>query len=456
MVAQKKTYVCNGCGAIYSKWQGQCEECKEWNNIEEDESSIHKFTANKEKNSAGKISSGSDIIFSNLSENIKDVERFDSGVNELNRVLGGGIVQGSAILLGGEPGIGKSTLLLQSVASIAKTGLKCLYITGEESTGQVSLRAKRLGVEGASVELASATNVQSIISSIKKLKPDLVVVDSIQTMFLPNVDSSPGTVSQVRICSHELITCAKTQNFCLVLVGHVTKDGQIAGPRVLEHMVDTVLYFEGEKGYNFRILRAVKNRFGPANEIGVFEMAEKGLKEVPNPSSMFISENRKGVSGSVIFAGIEGTRPVLVEVQALVAPSFMANPRRAVVGWDTSRLAMVLAVLQTRLGVQLHDKEIYLNIAGGIKITEPACDLAVAIAILSSLNDTPINHETIVFGEIGLSGEIRSVSRGEERLRESQKLGFKNAYIPAGKNKSGLNIKSLSHIVDLLSIVKKT
>lgn len=455
MAALKKSFICNSCGAVSSKWSGQCEDCKEWNTIIEDESAVHKFSASSEKNSSGKKSSATDIEFSNLSENIKEVERQDSGIGELNRVLGGGVVQGSAVLLGGAPGIGKSTLLLQSVASISSRGLKCLYITGEESISQVSMRANRLGVSKASIDLASATNVSSILASIKKSKPDLVVIDSIQTMFLPNIDSSPGTVSQVRLCSHELITCAKNMGFCLILVGHVTKDGQIAGPRVLEHMVDTVLYFEGEKGYNFRILRAVKNRFGAVNEIGVFDMEEKGLKEVPNPSSMFISENRKGVSGSVIFAGIEGTRPVLVEVQALVAPSFMANPRRAVVGWDGNRLAMVLAVLQTRLGVPLHDKEIYLNIAGGIKISEPACDLAVAVAILSALNDVPIDHETVIFGEIGLSGEIRSVSRAGERLKEASKLGFKSAYIPDAKDKSSISVNKLTHIIDLINMFKK-
>lgn len=454
MAALKRSYVCNNCGAVYAKWQGQCEECNEWDTITEDESSVHKFSASNDKNKSGKKASASEVTLSNLSDNIAEMNRTDSGIDELNRVLGGGIVKGSAVLIGGEPGIGKSTLLLQVATSVSGNSQKALYITGEESSSQVSMRAKRLGIENAPVELASATNVSSIIATIKKQQPDIVIIDSIQTMFLPNIDSAPGTVSQVRLCSHELITLAKNMGFCLVLVGHVTKDGQIAGPRVLEHMVDTVLYFEGEKGYNFRILRAVKNRFGPANEIGVFEMVEKGLKEVPNPSSIFISENRKGVSGSVIFAGVEGTRPVLVEVQALVAPSYMANPRRAVVGWDSNRLAMIIAILQTRLGVQLYDKEIYLNIAGGIKINEPACDLAVAIAILSALNDKPVDHQTIVFGELGLSGEIRGVSRSAERLKEASKLGFKKAYMPDSTGSGDLEVKKLSHIVDLIAMFK--
>ncbi len=448
MASPKQQYVCNSCGSVTSKWAGKCDACGTWGSISEEATSQVFSIAKNSKRSSAKIE------FHNLDASDENLKRLDTNMEELNRVLGGGLVIGSASLVGGDPGIGKSTILLQAAAQIAQDGHKCVYITGEESVGQVALRAKRLGLDKAPVEIASATNVEDIIASLKTSKPKVVIIDSIQTMFLSSIDSSPGTVSQVRFSAHELITVAKSQGFCLILVGHVTKDGQIAGPRVLEHMVDTVLYFEGEKGYNFRILRAVKNRFGPANEIGVFEMQQQGLVEVKNPSSFFISGKSNNVSGSVIYAGIEGTRPILVEIQALVSPSFLATPRRAVVGWDANRLAMIIAVLQARCDMKLFDKEIYLNVAGGIKLTEPAADLAVAAAIISATQSKVVPADTIFFGEVGLSGEVRPVSQSVLRLKEAQKLGFTKAVIPAITEKSPIKHTEIVHLAQLLDLVK--
>ena len=449
MAAPKQQYVCNSCGNVTAKWAGKCDACGTWGSISEEPVS-QVFSIAK----ASKKSSSSKIEYFSLNASDENLKRLDTGIEELNRVLGGGLVLGSASLVGGDPGIGKSTILLQAAAQIALKGHKCTYITGEESVGQVAMRAKRLGLDKAPVEIASATNVEDILASLKSSKSQVVIIDSIQTMFLSSLDSSPGTVSQVRFSAHELITAAKNHGFCLILVGHVTKDGQIAGPRVLEHMVDTVLYFEGEKGYNFRILRAVKNRFGPANEIGVFEMQEQGLVEVTNPSSFFISGKSNNVSGSVIYAGMEGTRPILVEIQALVSPSFLATPRRAVVGWDTNRLAMITAVLQTRCGIKLFDKEIYLNVAGGIKLTEPAADLAVAAAIISAVSSVVIPSDTVYFGEVGLSGEIRPVAQTIPRLKEAQKLGFTKSVTPQLTEKSPLQNKELVHLAQLQDLLK--
>jgi DNA repair protein RadA/Sms len=448
----KTSFVCNACGAVHTKWAGQCSACGTWDCITEDTSSVVNFTK-----ATGKKAGNSKIEIFDLSEAVNQPEiRINTGFIELNRVLGGGLVEGSAVLIGGEPGVGKSTLLLESAAKIAESNKTVIYITGEESVGQVSMRASRLGVKTSNLKLASATNIDEILVLIKQINPDLVIIDSIQTMFLPSVESAPGTVSQVRFSSHELITNAKQQGFSLVLVGHVTKDGQIAGPRVLEHMVDCVLYFEGDKFYNFRILRAVKNRFGPANELGIFEMSDKGIKEVTNPSALFISNATDNTIGSVIYAGVEGTRPILVEIQALVTPSYMATPRRAVVGWDSNRLAMILAVLQSRLGLKLFDKEVYLNVAGGIKLTEPAADLAVAIAIISALNNKPCPSNTIIFGEVSLSGDVRQVSKTDSRIKEAEKLGFKNFLIAEnkeGKIESKSNIKTLKKLSEVLDFV---
>jgi len=376
-----------------------------------------------------------------------------SGIEELDRVLGGGLVPASAILVGGDPGIGKSTLLLQAAAKFAENGLKTIYISGEEASAQVRMRAQRLGLTHAPVQLGAETNLRDILTTLEIEKPKLVIIDSIQTMWADTVESAPGSVSQVRAAAHELTTFAKRNDVSVILVGHVTKDGQIAGPRVVEHMVDTVLYFEGERGHQFRILRAVKNRFGAADEIGVFEMSGAGLAEVTNPSALFLSDRGTPSPGSVVFAGIEGTRPVLVEFQALIAPSPHSQPRRTVVGWDSGRLAMIVAVLEARCGIPFTGLDVYLNVAGGIKVNEPAADLAVAAALLSAREDVTVPADTVIFGEISLSGALRPVGQAENRLKEAQKLGFTTAIGPAGgKTVSVKGIKT-QQMTDLTSFV---
>ena len=369
------------------------------------------------------------------------------------------MVPGSAVLVGGDPGIGKSTVLLQVVAKLAEQ-VDCVYISGEEALDQIRMRAIRLGIEQSQVRLAVATNIRDILASVDAhAAPKVLVIDSIQTMYVDALDSAPGTVSQVRASAQELIRVSKKRGIVLLLVGHVTKEGTIAGPRVLEHMVDTVLYFEGERGHQFRILRSVKNRFGPTDEIGVFEMTERGLAEVTNPSSLFLGERRDDVSGACVFGGMEGTRPLLVEIQALVAPSPYGSPRRAVIGWDSGRLAMVTAVLEARCGVSLTGSDVFLNVAGGLKINEPAADLAVATALLSSLSGIPAPIDSVIFGEIGLSAEVRAVSHTDGRLKEAAKLGFERAIIPSigeSKTKSrptaGLQIESVSNLQDLVTM----
>ena len=454
MAKSSTRYVCQSCGASFPRWMGKCESCNAWNSIVEE--------AGREEMPKGlSRGKGKAIEFVALDGHAPEAARRATGNAEFDRVTGGGLVRGSAILIGGDPGIGKSTLLLQIVTAVAGGAkpLRSAYISGEEAVEQVQLRAQRLGQQSPAVQIAAATNVRDIIASLEKADPpDLVVIDSIQTMYLDNLDSAPGTVAQVRSAAAELIRLAKERGFVLMLVGHVTKEGQIAGPRVLEHMVDTVLYFEGERGHHFRLLRAVKNRFGPANEIGVFEMTEGGLQEVPNPSALFLAERRGSVSGSTVFAGIEGTRPVLVEIQALVSPSPLATPRRAVVGWDSSRLAMLLAVLETRCELAFAGNEVYLNVAGGLRIGEPAADLAVALALISALTDRPAPEDVAAFGEIGLSGEVRMVSQPELRLREAGKLGFRRVLMPrrrdAAKKErgavSGIEILEIGHLQDVL------
>lgn len=447
-------FTCQACGANSKKWQGKCEDCGAWNSYVEEQ-----ITSNNKIKNNHSISQGSSKSFESLAANIKEELRIVSQINELDRVLGGGLVKGSAILIGGDPGIGKSTLLLQLVANLANNGIKTAYITGEESTQQVRLRAKRLKLSTAPVQLLSATNVNDIVTTIEQdPEIELVVIDSIQTMFVSEIHSSPGTVSQVRAAAHEIIGVAKKSKVIVILVGHVTKDGQIAGPKVLEHIVDTVLYFEGERGNHFRIIRAVKNRFGGINEIGVFEMSDNGLIEITNPSSLFLSNRERNISGSAVFAGIEGTRPLLAEVQALISASMMATPRRAVVGWDINRLAMVVAVLAVRYGLILGDKEIYLNIAGGLKIDEPAADLAMACALISSATNIALPTKSIAFGEIGLSGEIRNVSHTDIRLKEAIKLGFEKAIIPCNSKyptNLAIEIIEISHIKQLKDLFSK-
>lgn len=375
---------------------------------------------------------------------------------ELDRVLGGGLVPGSAILVGGDPGIGKSTLLLQAAAAFSRARLGCVYVSGEEAGAQVRMRAARLGLEGAPVKLATETNLRDILTTLDAERPALAILDSIQTMWADHVDSAPGSVSQVRAAAHELTTFAKRTGTAVVMVGHVTKDGQIAGPRVVEHMVDTVLYFEGERGHQFRILRAVKNRFGPADEIGVFEMTGAGLAEVANPSALFLSDRSAPVPGAAVFSGIEGTRPVLTEIQALVAPSPLGTPRRTVVGLDAGRLSTTLAVLEARCGIPFAGMDVFLNVAGGMKVTEPAADLAVAAALLSAREDVALPPHTVVFGEISLSGAIRPVGQAENRLKEAQKLGFNQAITPVqGKPGANAGIKVLQ-LGDLTAFVGET
>ena len=411
----------------------------------------------KGRGSAGR---GQIIDMSTLEDINEPVPRRKAGIDEFDRVTGGGLVRGSAVLIGGDPGIGKSTLLLQVAAKLG-TGFCCVYITGEEAVDQVQMRARRLGVEKTSVSVAAATNLADILATLDAPKvPDLVVIDSIQTMYVDALDSAPGTVAQVRASAQELIHLAKKRGFILLLVGHVTKEGTIAGPRVLEHMVDTVLYFEGERGHQFRILRAVKNRFGATDEIGVFEMTDRGLFEVGNPSALFLADRRGEVAGSAVFAGMEGTRPVLVEIQALVSGSPLATPRRAVVGWDSGRLAMVLAVLEARCGLSFSGGEVYLNVAGGLRIGEPAADLAVAAALTSSLTGVPLPTEMVVFGEISLSGEVRSVGQVEARLNEASKLGFRSALVPAGRDggkkvRSDLDLTPTAELRDIVEFFER-
>jgi len=421
-------YVCQACGDAVAKWQGQCTACGGWNSLVEDAGGVVTPFAARHSLASG----GSTLALERLDQGTQAPDRLSTGLPELDRVLGGGLVAGSAILIGGDPGIGKSTLLLQAAAALAGRAHGVLYVSGEEATDQVRLRARRLGLSDRPVQLVTATSVRDILATLKQAPAAVVVVDSIQTMFSDTLESAPGTVAQVRAAAQELIGMAKRTGAAVFLVGHVTKDGQIAGPRVLEHMVDTVLYFEGERGHPYRILRAVKNRFGGTDEIGVFEMGDSGLREVANPSALFLSSRDQPAPGSVVFAGMEGSRPLLVEIQALVARvATGATPRRAVVGWDSGRLAMVLAVLEARCGLPFGAHEVYLNVAGGLRISEPAADLAVAAALISAMADTPLPERAIVFGEIALSGEVRAVSQPQARIKEAAKLGFERALAPA-------------------------
>jgi DNA repair protein RadA/Sms len=444
-------FVCNECGAVHAKWAGRCDACGAWNSIHEDAG----LAAGPAGKTLGKAR-GRAMALSDLAAADPVVARGASGIEELDRVLGGGLVHASAILLGGDPGIGKSTLLLQAAAAFARAGSGVIYVSGEEAPAQIRMRAARLGLADAPLRLAAETNLRDILTTLEAERPALAVIDSIQTMWVDHVESAPGSVSQVRAAAHELVTFAKRRGVAVILVGHVTKDGQIAGPRVVEHMVDTVLYFEGERGHQFRILRAVKNRFGPADEIGVFEMTGAGLAEVANPSALFLSEREGAVAGSAVFAGVEGTRPLLVEVQALVAPSPLATPRRSVLGWDGGRLAMILAVLEARCGVGFGGLDVYLNIAGGLRITEPAADLAVAAALMSARQDVALAQDAVIFGEISLSGALRPIAQADARLREAAKLGFSAAYAPAGMKTLGASPLEIRPVADLATFIENT
>jgi len=451
MAKRKTTFTCQSCGASSNQWAGRCEACGQWNTIIEEIENSGVGAGPKTAKASGRAAP-----LSSLSGKAQDAIRNICGIKELDRVTGGGFVKGTTMLVGGEPGIGKSTLLLQAAAAMANLGKNVIYISGEEAIAQVQLRAQRLGLANAPVKLASETNVETILATLEdEATPDLVIIDSIQTLWTDRVDSSPGTVTQVRTSAQALTRFAKKSGAAVILVGHVTKDGQIAGPRVVEHMVDAVMYFEGDASHTFRILRGVKNRYGATDEIGVFEMSQMGLQEVANPSSLFLDQRDEGATGSAVFAGIEGTRPVLVEIQALVAPSPLGTPRRAIVGWDNSRLSMILAVLETRCGVRIGANDIYLNVAGGLKISEPAADLAVAAALISSATGQALAPKAVFFGEISLSGSIRPVIHASLRIKEASKLGFDSAY--TGKIKStdkNANIE-LHEFNDLTSLVSK-
>ncbi|PTS73656.1 DNA repair protein RadA [Sphingomonas sp. HMWF008] len=440
MAKPQKRYVCQSCGSVSHRWAGQCADCSEWNTlVEEAGATVTPFQAKHNLHTGGRT-----MQLVGLDAEITLPERMPSGIAEFDRALGGGFVEGSATLIGGDPGIGKSTLLLQAAAKMALAGLPVAYVSGEEAADQVRLRARRLGLGHAPVMLAAATSTRDILTTLGQATPPaLLVIDSIQTMHSDLIEGAPGTVSQVRASAQELIRFAKERGTAVVLVGHVTKDGSIAGPRVLEHMVDTVLSFEGERSHQYRILRAIKNRFGGTDEIGVFAMEAEGLAEVANPSALFLTQREDGVTGTTVFPALEGTRPVLVEIQALVVRlASGATPRRAVVGWDSGRLAMVLAVLEARCGLSFSACEVYLNIAGGYRVADPAADLAVAAALVSALSERPVAADAVVFGELALSGEIRAVAHGPLRLKEAGKLGFERALVPAAvaDDKSGLTL----------------
>ena len=447
-MAKSASFSCSNCGAIHSKWSGRCDDCGAWNSISEDAP----LSSGPKSKGLG-VQRGKTVPLTTLDAKETPPPRTLSGMGEFDRVLGGGLVAASAVLVGGDPGIGKSTVLLQAAAAFSRAGMKVIYVSGEEASAQVRLRAQRLGLGDAEVKLAAETNLRDILTTLEAEAPDLAIIDSIQTMWLDTVESAPGSVSQVRSAAHELTTFAKRRGISVILVGHVTKEGQIAGPRVVEHMVDTVLYFEGERGHQFRILRAVKNRFGPADEIGVFEMTGSGLSEVANPSALFLSDRENPAAGSVVFAGIEGTRPVLCEFQALVSPAPAGQARRSVVGWDGSRLAMILAVLESRCGIPFQGLDVYLNVAGGLRISEPAADLAVAAALLSAREDVALPDGTVVFGEISLSGGLRPVGQTETRLKEAQKLGFSRALLPDRSKTGAITGVTVQQMPDLAALV---
>ncbi|WP_088344105.1 MULTISPECIES: DNA repair protein RadA [Rhodomicrobium] len=449
MVKAAREFVCQSCGSPSPRWSGRCAACGEWNTLTEESGAASPLDAKAKRRSRT-----SGVKLETLNDDVPPLPRLETGIGEFDRVIGGGLAPGSAILLAGDPGIGKSTLLLQLAARLASAGKRAIYFSGEEAAQQIRMRAKRLGVSEAPVELAAETNTATILSTLEDgTPPELVVIDSIQTLWTDMLDAAPGTVSQVRASVQALISYAKRRSSSIILVGHVTKDGQIAGPKVVEHMVDTVLYFEGDNSHLFRLLRSVKNRFGPANEVSVFEMGGTGLREVTNPSELFLGDRDDASPGAAVFAGVEGTRPILVEIQALVAPSPFAAPRRAVVGWDANRLSMILAVLDARCGFKLGAHDIYLNVAGGLRISEPAADVAVAAALLSAHSGVALGGDSVYFGEASLSGAIRPVSHAAMRLKEAQKLGFTAAAAPAfgdvSEFSSGLRITPLRHLSDL-------
>lgn len=454
MAKRSTVFVCQSCGATSPRWVGKCESCNAWNSFVEE--TAGDSIGNGIFGQKGRpMRKGRVVPLVTLSGEIEEAPRLASGIAELDRVTGGGFVRGSALLVGGDPGIGKSTLLIQAAATMAARGARVVYVSGEEAVAQVRLRAERLGLAGAPVALAAETSVEDILTTLGDgPTPELVVIDSIQTLWSELVEAGPGTVAQVRTSAQAMVRYAKESGATVVLVGHVTKDGSIAGPRVVEHMVDAVLYFEGDGARHFRVLRAVKNRFGPTDEIGVFEMTGRGLKEVPNPSELFMGSRDASAAGAAVFAGMEGTRPVLVEIQALVAASSLGTPRRAVVGWDGNRLSMILAVLEAHCGVRFGQHDVYLAVAGGLRIQEPAADLAVAAALVSSLSGRPLDHDCVYFGEVSLSGAVRPVAHAAARLKEAEKLGFGRAVAPSvsgGEEPGGIARAGVGQLIDLVS-----
>jgi DNA repair protein RadA/Sms len=426
----KTVFVCQECGSSFPKWMGKCPDCGSWNSLVEE-----KISKKTKISPEGKISNNP--IPLNRIE-INNEVRIKTRISELDRVLGGGMVKGGVVLVGGDPGIGKSTLLLKVADKVAMGKGKVLYVTGEESISQIKLRAERMKINSSEIQVLTETDLFVILNTLKRELPVLVVIDSIQTMNSQEMESAPGSISQIRECTAQLLSLAKAYGCSLFLIGHVTKEGAIAGPRVLEHMVDTVLYFEGDKNYAYRILRAVKNRFGPSGEIGVFQMEEKGLKEITNPSQVFLSERNKNLSGSVVVCAMEGTRPILLELQALTSPTNYGMPQKVASGVDYKRLALLLAVLEKRAGINLGAFDIFVNVAGGIRVEEPAIDLGIIVAIASSFRNRPVDHNTVVIGEVGLDGEVRAVSQIQPRIKEAEKLGFKRCIIPKW-NQKGLN-----------------
>ncbi|WP_444995495.1 DNA repair protein RadA [Aliikangiella sp. IMCC44359] len=454
MSKNKIHYVCNECGAISPKWSGQCADCGQWNCL------VEQIEAKKTTQNARFAGyAGSEKTLQKLSEvKHSDTVRIGTSLSELDRVLGGGLVPGSVVLIGGDPGIGKSTILLQSMCHLSET-LNAVYVTGEESAQQISMRAKRLGLKGEQLNLLTETQVETIIATAQNTQPQVMVIDSIQTIYTELLQSAPGGVAQVRESTAQLVRFAKQKSIALFVVGHVTKDGALAGPRVLEHMVDAVLYFEGERDGRYRILRAVKNRFGAVNELGVFAMTEEGLKEVQNPSAIFLSRYQQAAAGSAVTVTWEGSRPLLVEVQALVDESHLGNPRRVAVGLDQNRLAMLLAVLSRHGGVFCHDQDVFLNVVGGVRVMETSADLALVSAVVSSLRNQVLPQDLIVFGEIGLAGEIRPVPNGQERIKEARKHGFKRAIVPKAnapkKAVEGIEVIGVAQLSDALTALSE-
>jgi DNA repair protein RadA/Sms len=443
-------FVCQSCGTAHPKWSGRCDDCGAWNTL------IEEQAAPPAGASARRVGKGRPFVLEGLSSVAEEPQRRLTGIGEFDRVTGGGLVPGSALLLGGDPGVGKSTLVLQVLAAYAGAKKSAVYVSGEEALAQVRLRAARMGVAKAPVHLGVATCVEDILATLATgPPPDILVIDSIQTVWTSALDAAPGTIAQVRTATHDLVRYAKSTGVAVILIGHVTKDGQIAGPKAVEHLVDAVLYFEGERGHHFRILRAVKNRFGATDEIGVFEMTGTGLAEVANPSALFLGDRSGLAPGAAVFAGIEGTRPLLCEIQALTAPTGYGTPRRAVVGWDAGRLAMILAVLDARGGLGISGRDVYLNVAGGLKIAEPAADLAAAAALISSYTARPLPKGCVLFGEIALSGDVRPAPHAEARLKEAAKLGFSRAFVPAGTKAYGvaLDLEGIEDVSDLVRLV---